>query len=134
MKTLADLVAYIEGRFPSVEGLPTNHCQTGDHYAIVGAPEENQRPPAIPGTIDDGARRASALDEETAVNLARMAFDRYAEGRSGMLYWRTPPRLEWDRQDRRVSEARRCRVYLRLVISGKTGACKAAPVRRKRAA
>ena len=102
MKMVAELTAYIEGRFPigggpGSTGLYYNLAPTGEEYVVIG----NQHP-------DEG------IDEETACRAARAAFDAYAEGRVGTLYWRKKPQLEWQRDDPKTG---RCVVYIRCLIS-----------------
>ena len=98
MNTVEDLVAYIEGRFPCVEGLPTARCQTGEAYVEVSR--------AGAGEFDPYPFQAT---EAAALTFAKEAFDAYAAGKAGTLYWRRRPQME--------GSGRKVRVYLRLVIS-----------------
>lgn len=101
----ATLLAYIESRFPCTEGFPTNVCQTDDHYVILGTPDIG----GCPGIIKERQCRATFESETDAFLAAARAFDNYATGKSGILYWRTPPRIE--------KMTKGYRVYLRLVIT-----------------
>jgi hypothetical protein len=84
---------------------------TGEPYVVIGDQSDGRS--EIPGTVDEGAERDCAFDEETAYFAARAAFNTYAHGRSGILYWRVAPILEWN-------EARtRCRITMRCLISDK---------------
>lgn len=116
MNSLDELIAYIENRLPSVEGLWTNLCQTGDSYVVIGEDVGTDGPdiinPKIPGTVQSGRVRKSFPDEASALMGAKIHFDLYANGRNGILYWRSPPRLS--------SDENRWFVYLRLVISDKS--------------
>ena len=115
MKTVAELIAYIEKSYPCVIGLPTNRCQTGDLYVVIGQQAVEEGPSSIPGTVDETKASELAFDEETAVNSMRAAFDDYALDRAGTLYWRMTPYLD----KRQWHGKTRCKVRMRLVISDK---------------
>lgn len=123
--TLDELIAYIESRFPAVEfdepkNRPWNRAPTGDQYVSIGfeadgplRPDPHSKSdPATAGTLRESAARIPASSEQSAIDLARAAFDQYAKGRNGTLYWRhKPPLVErWSGQ---------YKVYMRLVISDK---------------
>lgn len=92
MQTIDDLLSYIDGRFSCVEGLPTAICQSGDPYVVVGWQIDGLA--TIPGTINAGARRLIFPTRQLAILGAKCAFDRYADGRRGTVYWRSGPRIE----------------------------------------
>lgn len=111
MNTVADLTRYIESRFPV--GAPTDRALsvTGEPYVVIGH-EDSDKYPHVPGVIREGAVRTDiGWCEDEVVGAARAAFDRYAEDKSGTLYWRIKPALEW--------YGGRCIVYMRLLISAK---------------
>jgi hypothetical protein len=83
---------------------------TDEPYVSIG---HSHAIPEIRGVVAEGEPRVVAFDEETACWSARAAFFDYAEDRTGVLYWRTKPQLEW------VPKASRCLVYMRLLISNK---------------
>lgn len=120
--TMAGLIAGIESTWRCVDGLPWSRAQTGERYVVIG--DQADAPPAIPGTIDEGASRVLAYDEETAVVQAVRCLAHYAEDRSGILYWRVRPRLEsWYGADEPGRRRRRWfKVYMRLLISDKPAA------------
>ena len=97
--TIKELAAYIESRFKCIDGLPLAYCQTGEPYVMLA----------------DGSAAASHSKSE-AIRNARLAFDDYAAGKQGTLYWRSrPTHLVAD-----VPGQRRNRIWylpLRLVIS-----------------
>lgn len=100
MNSVEDLVAYIESRFPCVEGLSTHVCQTGDPYVVVSK-----------GGMSDFVPHPSYGSEDEAIADAKRFFYAYAVDKSGTLYWRKSPRIE--------RAGRKVRVYLRLVITDK---------------
>jgi hypothetical protein len=131
MKTVAELEAYINGRF--AVGVPTDGrlAVTGEPYVVVGH-ENSEDYPLIPGVVREGMSCSDfGFSEEEAVGAALAAFDAYAEGKTGTLYWRTCPQLNmqthshFDLADdgavrpRRGSRLKRplFRVYMRLLIS-----------------
>lgn len=109
--TVAELTAWIEAQFPI--GPPTSTCLsvTGEPYVVIGHMRDI---PKTAGVIEEGSPRVVAFDEETACFSARSAFSQYAEDRTGTLYWRSKPSLEWS------PKAKRCLVYMRLLISDKS--------------
>ena len=126
MKTLAELTAYIEGRFPVGEemgstGLPPYLAPTGEPYVEVG--HQSVGVPKILGTVDEGAGCEWAFDEETACWSARSAFDAYAEDRIGKLYWRVRPelgrRIQWHGEKETMYPPPNWGIYMRLLISDK---------------
>lgn len=122
VKTVDELRAYIAGRFPIVDGIPTARCQTGEPYVVLWFGYGDVRFLDGPGVLPEGDRAVLAFDEETAVTCARAAFDAYADDKQGTLYLRKPITLEsanvpsWDGQRKRDWPLR-FRVYQRLVIS-----------------
>jgi hypothetical protein len=130
VKTIDDLIAYIEHRFPAVVGLPASRCQTGDQYVVLGAEAPGQNIEGYePGVIREGFARDLAFDEETAVMQALIAFDNYAAGKRGTVYWRHPHKAELgvsteelvslETLETRPRERSLYSVWLRLVISDK---------------
>ncbi len=108
--TIPTLIEWIERQFPVGEPTTTYRSVTGEPYVVIGL---SAGTPTTPGVVDEGALREAAFDEETACMGAAAAFREYAEGRTGTLYWRFKPQLEWD------PDRRRCLVYMRLLISDK---------------
>lgn len=116
MKTVAELEAYIEGRF--AVGVPTEGrlAVTGEPYVVIGH-ESSDAYPLIPGVVREGmACDDFGFGEEEAVGAALSAFDAYAEGKTGTLYWRRPPVL--DALPGRGLPLQ-YRVYMRCLISDK---------------
>lgn len=111
----------IERQFECVDGLRGPVCQTGDSYVVIGS----QHPglPTIPGTIDEGAVREHAFDEETAASMALASFQAYhawwsevqSDGEKPILYWRIKPELNGFK----VNGKFKCSIYLRLALSDK---------------
>lgn len=108
-KTFIQLVDEIRKRFPVGQSTDTSRSVTGEPYVVIGAQKNGV--PKIAGTRDEGSDGEWAFDEETACMQAAACFETYADGRSGVLYWRTEPILE--------SEKNRCVVYMRCLISDK---------------
>ncbi len=79
-------------------------CQTGDSYVTLGTPRGGR-----PGIVEPGALAERFLTEQMACGAALAAFDVYAEGKDGTLYWRAPATM--DKGDHGF------RVRLRMVIS-----------------
>jgi hypothetical protein len=107
----AKLKAACEEGFEIGEGTSMRWAVTGEPYVTIGSQLGSL--PAEPGTVDEGAPRELAFDQETAYVLALSCFKTYAEGRVGKLYWRWGPTFET------FPEERRCRFYLRCLISDK---------------
>ena len=92
-------------------GKPTNNSRsvTGEPYIIIGHQTEGRA--AFPGTVDECMPRQISLDVENAYWTARAAFQLYAKGRDGVLYWRMKPQMEhYDNF---------CFIYMRCLISDK---------------
>lgn len=85
---------------------------TGEPYVIIGTAADGAL--RTGGVLQEGQARQLYADETEAFDAALAAFHDYAAGKSGTLYWREDPRLEWD--DGRSG----CAFYLRCVISEKT--------------
>jgi len=81
-----------------------NLCQTGDRYVTLGTPKGGR-----PGIVEPGEMSERYPTEPAACAAALLAFDAYAEGRDGVLYWRSRPAMD--------IAAIGFRVKLRLVIS-----------------
>ena len=118
IKTLDDLQAYIEGRFPCVQGAPYAYCDTGDTYVIIGSLEEGEEFGVWPCY-------KSYDTEGAALAAAKVGFDAYAAGKSGTLYWRYSPPLQMIfcgifSPDENNSVEQEYRVHMRLVISDRT--------------
>lgn len=110
MNTVADLTRYIESRFPVGEPTQRALSVTGEPYVVIG--HEDSDKPLVPGVIREGETRGDiGWCEDEVVGAVHAAFDRYAEDKSGTLYWRVKPALEW--------YDGRCIVYMRLLISDK---------------
>lgn len=110
--TLVDVRGEIERRFaahPEVGNY--NQSPTGEPYVVIG--HQSRGCPEVAGTIEEGAVGENVVDEEFAYLDAMSAFNEYADGRCGTLYWRVHPRLEWNEAHNR------CRIYSRLLISDK---------------
>ncbi len=90
------LLAYCESRWPV--GTPTTRMLsvTGEKYTELGIP------------WCEGFATA-----EQARLAAQAAFDKYAEGKSGTLYWRVPPEIAYGAKQKKFA------YYLRLLISDK---------------
>jgi hypothetical protein len=137
MKTIEDLVAAIEARYPCVDGIYHARCQTGDEYVIIGDPKRDAKadvplyadknPP--PGTCPYGAQELSP-DLETALWRALACFNLYADwwhrehpGENPKLYWRyDAPRAflqEHTKRGRRGAKTYRCYIRMRLALSAK---------------
>lgn len=96
-KLLVDLKAYIEGCFPPGESTAAALAVTGEPYVTFA----NTGPTA-----------------EDAINFARDAFDAYAEGKTGKVYWRVGPELEMKFQNP-AAKVGSWWFYMRLLISNK---------------
>lgn len=105
MNTVASLTKWIEDQFPV--GPTTNGMLsvTGDPYVEIGMPVNG-----VPGVIEEGHERELAFDEETACLAAATCFREYAAGKSGTLYWRVKPQLEWN------DDRTRAIVYMRCLV------------------
>lgn len=114
MKTVDELKRYIADKYPLGHSTNCAFAVTGDPYVRIGS--QHPGVPAIPGTIDDRQSAESWYDEETACMAAYSSFLTYSEGRTGKLYYRAQPQLEWNDDKARPA---RCKVYIRLVISDK---------------
>lgn len=95
-ETVDELLAYIEDRFPCVDGLETYACQTGEFYRSIAIGYI----PTPDIDLDIGA-----------IAALKQSFDTYAADKVGTLYWRTRPYRE-QIEDRVYSR-------MRLVISDK---------------
>lgn len=109
---LAEFDAYVRGRFPDQVEMVYDHAgkvsftahpvislaATGEPYTELPILEHRTR--ALPKNIDD------------AVAQMRRAFDDYADGKCGTLYWRVKPEVEF-------YKGRGWMFYLRLLISDK---------------
>jgi hypothetical protein len=82
---LHDLVEELRGRFELVDGLPQVISQTGEEY-------EEFAGGAVPR--DEGEPGIGVTSAEAAVRLLRDGIMRYAEGKSGALYWRIMPEID----------------------------------------
>lgn len=121
-KAQTDLDAYIaeiEGRFQCIDGEPSAVAPSGDIYQSIGHCSGHR---ALSGIVPQGFQRILATTEDEAVAQFRSAFEHYAAGRIGTLYWRMRPAIEWDNQHEQ------CTVYCRLVISDTTARDEDAPV------
>lgn len=97
-----EMVAHVAANFACVDGIPTYRCQTGDQYVTL----------VIGGVKHEGANMppgAPSRAEAAAAWIA--AFDDYAAGKSGKVYWRTMPDV--------APHDGAYQVYSRLVISDK---------------
>lgn len=81
-----------------------NLCQTGDRYVTLGTPKGGR-----PGIVEPGVLVQRFPTDQSACAAALAAFETYAEGKDGVLYWRAKPTMDRD--------APGCVVRLRLVIS-----------------
>lgn len=88
--------AYCESRFPVGEPTYRRRSVTGEPYTELCA----LWPDGL-GTIDQARKSAES------------AFQKYAEGKSGTLYWRIPPEIAWGAKRQRFA------YYMRLLISDK---------------
>lgn len=94
-RQLLAFMDYIERRFPvgaDYDPKKPGHAPTGEPYQEITVTKKRT--------------------EEEAIKEAREAFDKYAESREGMLYWRVKPEI--DHNDEREWGA-----YMRLLISDK---------------
>ena len=98
---LTEFQKYIEGRFPPRPAPPGRLAPTGETF-VEFAPDARR---------GDGPRIHVFSTMNEAFSAARIAFDKYAESRSGYVYWRIMPeaRLYPDGW----------RFYMRLLISDK---------------
>jgi hypothetical protein len=126
VKTVQDLIASIEARYPCVPGLWAPVCQTGDAYVNLGEPRADCTMPSnrIPGTCPDGTGRDLAFDVETALYQALICFENYAADwherhpeAKPTLYWRYERKMVL--QETPGRRKRRCYVRCRLVLSDK---------------
>ncbi len=92
----AALRAYCESRFPMGPQSTRMHAPTGELHTELACPWH------------EGFETA-----EKAREAAQEHFDKYAEGRIGMLYWRVPPEIAYGAKQRKYA------YYLRLLISDK---------------
>ena len=97
---------------------------TGERYVTIGHQVDGL--PSEAGTVDEGKERETAFDAETAYWAALGAFRQYAEGKTGKLYWRSPPNLEWSPKGKSLRLGNRCLFWIRLLISDKPVMAKAA--------
>lgn len=109
--TLESLIERIETRFPVGHGTNCSRAVTGEPYVVIGSQHPAEGPPAIPGTIDEGKWIRAENDEAAAVAQAIRCFDIYAANKSGKIYYRHPPTVEYN------EDKTRCRVYLRCLVS-----------------
>jgi hypothetical protein len=84
--TLDEAIATID--IPQVEGLSTSYSQTGEHYVAI-----------VPGGIKPEGKSSPFLcmSEGEAVKHWLSAFNDYAKGKTGILYWRERPILDTER-------------------------------------
>lgn len=107
------LRAEIEKGFDVVADDPARFAAfapTGERYVTIGHQISRS---SQPGTVDQCEARELGFDPETAYWSALGAFRQYAEDRTGKLYWRSPPRLEFS------ALGDRCLFWIRLLISDK---------------
>jgi hypothetical protein len=90
------LRAYCESRWPVGQQSTRMHSITGERHTELAC------------RWHDGFATAEAARE-----AAQVAFDTYAEGKSGTLYWRVPPEIAFGPKRRKYA------YYLRLLISDK---------------
>lgn len=94
----ADLVRkYCESRFSVGEQSNGRHSITGEkHTELCSLPWAQ-----------------GYLTIDAAGEAAEAAFQKYAEGKSGTLYWRVPPEIAWGAKQHKFA------YYMRLLISDK---------------
>lgn len=111
-----DLKAYIESRFPVYAGKikASSRAPTGEYFANIGF--EQPKPGDVlgdfTGVIREGRHGTKYPCQDDALRGARVAFDDYAEGKTGQLFWRQVPYLERDMDHQTYW------VWMRLLISG----------------
>ncbi len=93
------LTKEIEASFDLGEATSTSSSVTGEPYVSIGQQAGGKA--KFPGTVDEAG----------AYWAAREAFQLYAEGRKGILYWRVKPQME-------LHEGFRF-IYMRCLISDK---------------
>lgn len=104
----------IEAKFKVGASTNWHRSVTGEPYVVISSQHPDNGMPTIPGTVDEAKRRERATDAETAYWAAMSSFQSYAEGRTGVLYWRVKPQLEWNE-----GMPNSCSFYMRLLISDK---------------
>jgi hypothetical protein len=111
--TVVELVQHLGTKYPA--GHPTNcsRAMTGEPYVVIGLQHPCEGRPQLLGIIDEGKKSIPEFNESAAVIQALACFEQYAAGRSGKLYYRHTPELEWNDQKTH------CRVYLRCLVSNK---------------
>lgn len=92
----AALRAYFESRFPVGKKLARMHSVTGELYTELAS------------SWGEGYATAQQARE-----AAQVDFDKYAEGKSGTLYWHVTPEIAFNAKQRKFA------YYLRLLISDK---------------
>lgn len=112
--SLEQLRKQIADRYPVGEPTDRSRSVTGEPYVVIGSQRHGN--PDVPGTVNEGCSFEHAFDEEMACMQAAECFEKYAEDRNGVLYWREGPELEWI--DKGTPYAR-CKVYMRCLISAK---------------
>lgn len=95
-KRAAMVRKYCESRFPVGESSDGPHSVTGETFTELCVTW-----PAGFGTIDG------------AGDAAESHFQKYANGKSGTLYWRIPPEIAYGAKQRKFA------YYMRLLISDK---------------
>lgn len=113
MKTVADLQAYCESRFPVGEPTTWALSVTGEEYVVIGEEEGPADDLWLPGIVKEGKKQSLGFSPEDALWSALACFAAYAEDKNGVLYWRWAPELELD------LASNRWRVYMRCLISDK---------------
>jgi hypothetical protein len=111
---VTELRECIEARFPVGQPTSAARAVTGESYVVVG--RQWPKTPKVHGIVEEGESRELALDEETACYQALSAFEDYAEGKAGTLYWRHPPDLCWENE---AEKSGRCFIVMRCLISDK---------------
>ncbi len=109
MTGVAECLRYeIEQRFRVHPEVGSSYMSpTDEPYVTIGVPLKTGWP--ITGVLTEGEERMVYDGEKAAYIAARAAFEVYANYRSGVLYWRQPPLLEWFGD--------RCVIYMRCLIS-----------------
>lgn len=107
---LGALTRQIEALFPSVVGPADARAATGEPYVVIG--DQMHGAGTVPGAVDAGQPAAFDWTIDEAIARAVRMFERYADGRTGTLYWRRKPEMI-DASNGRGP----FRVYMRLLIT-----------------
>jgi len=102
MELIANLKGYCEARFKV--GEPTSH-----RLSVTGEPYVEFTPSLQPSEVGSPGQVFETPD--AAIDAAKVAFDAYASGRSGAIYWRIEPEL--------ARHKKGYALYMRLLVSNK---------------